>query len=83
MTEIHLYPREIEVMQLICQEMTIEAIAYQLGISVGTVRYYIDSVHKKTDSRTTAVALVKLCEFGIIEPAMWINLDTGQPAEVV
>ena len=82
MTEIHLYPREIEVMQLISEGLTVEFIAYQLGISKGMTQNYISSVHKKTDSCSNAQAVAKLVKLGLVTVNCWISLETGQRIEV-
>lgn len=51
-----LTPREVEVLTLVCEGMTHEAIAYHLGISRHTVNRHIGSIHAKLDVGTTIEA---------------------------
>lgn len=59
--------REIEIIQLVCEELTVEQIADKLNISVNTVNDHKKKIFKKTDSNNI-VALVKYASrYRIIE----------------
>lgn len=67
MTNIHLCPREQEIMQMISEGLTTEFIAYQLGISISRTRDYIATALKKTDSCSRAQCIARLVSVGMIK----------------
>lgn len=64
---IHLSRREKQVMQLKADGLTLEAIALKLGITVGVVRLYIQSVHKKLNVQCTESAVAKCVKLGVVK----------------
>jgi DNA-binding NarL/FixJ family response regulator len=66
MTNIHLCPREQEIMQMISDGLTTEFIAHQLGISISRTRDYIATSLKKTDSCSRAQCVARLVSSGVI-----------------
>lgn len=66
MANIHLCPREQEIMQMISEGLTTEFIAHQLGISISRTRAYIATALKKTDSCSRAQCVGRLVSLGVI-----------------
>ena len=64
---VHLSPRERQVMQMIADGMTLEAIAVRLHISLGVVRLYIGQVHRKLNVQSTPCAVGKCVELKLIK----------------
>ena len=64
---VHLSPRERQVMQLVADGMTLEAIASRLHISLGVVRLYIGQVHRKLNVQSTPCAVGKCVELKLIK----------------
>jgi DNA-binding NarL/FixJ family response regulator len=65
---IKLSQREIEVLQLICQEFTNKEIADRLGLSVRTVESHRERIQQKTGTRSTAGMVVYALKHHIFEP---------------
>ena len=55
-TETELTPREMDVLNLLCDGHSYKEIAYKLFISVGTIRHHIKSIYFKLHSKSEAVA---------------------------
>ena len=64
---VHLSPRERQVMQMIADGMTLEAIAVRLRISLGVVRLYIGQVHRKLNVQSTPCAVGKCVELRLVK----------------
>ena len=61
-----LSPRETEVLQGIAKGQNLEYIAFQLGISARTVKYYTQEIKRKLDAPSNACAVAKGMALGII-----------------
>ena len=61
-----LSPRETEVLQGIANGQNLEYIAFQLGISVRTVKYYTQEIKRKLDAPSNACAVAKGITQGMI-----------------
>ena len=61
-----LSPRETEVLQGIANGLTLEYIAFQLGISTRTVKYYTQSLKRKLDAPSNACAVARAMGQGLI-----------------
>ena len=80
MSEIHLSPRETQVLQGIAEGMTAEYIAYQLGISRKTVENYKAAVMQKlgAQSITAAVAIAVQCGAVVVPFQFHILVQIGR-----
>jgi DNA-binding NarL/FixJ family response regulator len=67
MTDAKLSPRETQVLQGMAEGLTLEFIAFQLGISVRTVKYYTQSLKRKLDAPSNACAVARAMQLGIIQ----------------
>ncbi|WP_157486823.1 response regulator transcription factor [Dyadobacter alkalitolerans] len=65
---LHLSPRETETLQRICRGQTIKEIAFELSLSIHTVRYYYRSVMDKLKIRRTADLIVLAMQHGLYIP---------------
>jgi DNA-binding NarL/FixJ family response regulator len=61
-----LTPREIDVLQLLVEGLTNQAIADVLGISAGTVKSYVQSILRKLDVSDRTQAAVKAIRTGLV-----------------
>jgi DNA-binding NarL/FixJ family response regulator len=61
-----LSPRETEVLQGIANGLTLEYIAFQLGISTRTVKYYTQEIKRKLDAPSNACAVARAMGQGMI-----------------
>ena len=68
MAEPHLTARELETLRLIARGKSVRQIAALLGISPHTVRAYAKGVHRKLECGTSAQAVGKAIELGLIAP---------------
>ncbi|MCZ8217206.1 MAG: response regulator transcription factor [Cyclobacteriaceae bacterium] len=59
--------REIEVLQLVCQQMTAEEVADRLFISVKTVNGHKNNLLQKTNSRNTAGLVLYAIKYKIVD----------------
>ena len=57
--DIHLTPREIDVLQLIASGCTYKQIAEQLGVSQNTVGYHIKNMYRKLGACSGAAAVMR------------------------
>lgn len=65
-TDIHLSPREVQVLYGIACGDTIDCIALNLGISPRTVDYYSKSVMRKLEAPSKAAAVAKAMALNLI-----------------
>ena len=72
---IRLSPREVQVMQLLAEGYTQDFSARQLGITRGTLRGYISSVHRKLDCDSTLSAVAKCVALGLIAVNVTLYLE--------
>ena len=61
-----LSPRETEVLQGIANGLTLEYIAFQLGISTRTVKYYTQEIKRKLNAPSNACAVARAMGQGLI-----------------
>ncbi len=66
MTEIHLSPRETQVLQGIVDGKTIDVIARELGIAYNTMRYYREKAIRKLGAQSVAEAVAIAVALGIV-----------------
>jgi DNA-binding NarL/FixJ family response regulator len=62
-TTLRLAPRELQVAQLIFEGKTIAGTAYELGLSLGTVKTYLARIYSKVgahDQRELVLAIVEV-----------------------
>jgi DNA-binding CsgD family transcriptional regulator len=69
---ISLSTREIEVINLICQELTAQEIADKLFISVRTVDGHRNNLLEKTGARNTAGLVIFAIKNNIVNPTVLI-----------
>lgn len=62
-----LTPREIDVLQLLVEGLTNQAIAQVLGISAGTVKSYVQIILRKLDVTDRTQAAVKAIRVGLVK----------------
>jgi DNA-binding CsgD family transcriptional regulator len=67
---ISLTIREIEVLNLICQELTAQEIAEKLFISVRTVDGHRNNLLEKTGARNTAGLVIFAIKNNLVDPAV-------------
>ena len=67
---ITLTAREIEVMNLICQELTAQEIAEKLFISVRTVDGHRNNLLEKTGARNTAGLVIFAIKNNLVDPGV-------------
>lgn len=67
MTEIHLSPREQQVLQGVADGWTTEYIAFQLGISPRTVVRYLEMLRSKFKSCSSVEMMAKAVTLGCVE----------------
>ena len=60
---LSLSPRERQITYLTCQGYKNQQIAFQMGITVGTVKSYLEHVYDKIDVRTKADLRLKFVDF--------------------
>ena len=60
---LSLAPRERQVTYLTCQEYKNQQIAFAMGITVGTVKSYLEHVYNKIDVRSKADLRLKFFDF--------------------
>jgi DNA-binding NarL/FixJ family response regulator len=57
--------REIQIIQLICEQLTTKEIAANLGLSQRTVDTYRDVIQKKTNSKNMAGVVLYAVKYGL------------------
>jgi DNA-binding NarL/FixJ family response regulator len=62
-----LTPREIDVLQLLVEGLTNQAIAQVLGISTGTVKSYVQTILRKLDVSDRTQAAVRAIRTGLVK----------------
>jgi len=62
-----LTPREIDVLQLLVEGLTNQAIAQVLGLSAGTIKSYMQTIFRKLDVSDRTQAAVKAIRSGLIK----------------
>lgn len=62
-----LSPRQTDVLQLIARGMSNKQIAYELGITEGTVKLYVTAILKVLGVYNRTAALIKAREWGILK----------------
>ena len=78
---IRLSPREVQVMQLLAEGYTQDFSARQLGITRGTLRGYVSSVHRKLDCDSTLSAVAKCVALGLVQINIVVYLDMSCNSE--
>lgn len=62
-----LTPREVDVLQLLVEGLTNQAIAQVLGLSAGTVKSYVQAILRKLDVADRTQAAVKAIRAGLVK----------------
>jgi DNA-binding NarL/FixJ family response regulator len=62
-----LTPREVDVLQLLVEGLTNQAIAQVLGLSAGTVKSYVQTILRKLDAADRTQAAVKAIRSGLVK----------------
>ncbi len=62
-----LTPREMDVLRLLVEGLTNQAIAYALGIKVGTVKGYVQTILEKLNATDRTQAAVKALRMGLVD----------------
>jgi DNA-binding NarL/FixJ family response regulator len=62
-----LTPREVDVLQLLVEGLTNQAIAQVLGLSAGTVKSYVQTILRKLDVSDRTQAAVKAIRAGLVK----------------
>ena len=78
---IRLSPREVQVMQYLAEGYTQDFASYQLGITRGTLRGYIASVHRKLDCDSTLSAVAKCVALGLVKINIVVYMDMSCNSE--
>lgn len=73
--KVKLSPRECQIMQMLADGLTVEFVAYQLGISKGVARLYTNSARRKLDAPSTVCAVAKCVQLGLVHANVWIFLE--------
>lgn len=66
-TDDPLTPREVDVLQLLVEGLTNQAIAQVLGLSAGTVKSYVQTILRKLDVADRTQAAVKAIRSGLVK----------------
>ena len=66
-TDDPLTPREVDVLQLLVEGLTNQAIAQVLGLSAGTVKSYVQTILRKLDVADRTQAAVKAIRAGLVK----------------
>lgn len=61
-----LTPRELEVLQLLAEGLSNNAIAYRLGISAHTVKFHVNAIMNKLGAQSRTEAAVQATRLGLI-----------------
>ena len=64
--EVHLSPRELQVLEFVSQGMPDKRIAAILGITSGTVKNYIHTATRKLGAQNRTSSVVKAYTLGIL-----------------
>ncbi len=62
-----LTPREMDVLQLVVEGLTNQAIAQVLGLSAGTIKSYVQAILRKLDASDRTEAAVKAIRAGLVK----------------
>lgn len=62
-----LTPREMDVLRLLVEGLTNQAIAYTLGVKTGTVKGYVQTILNKLDATDRTQAAVKALRMGLVQ----------------
>ena len=65
--EIHLTPRELEVIQLVATGCTYAQAAERLGVSLNTVCTHVKNAYRKLGVRSGAAAVMRAVELRLFE----------------
>jgi DNA-binding NarL/FixJ family response regulator len=66
--DVHLTPREKEVLQLVCSGRTMKEIAFQMDLSINTIQTFQKNILRKFDVRRTTDLVVAAINAGIYNP---------------
>jgi DNA-binding NarL/FixJ family response regulator len=58
--------REIEIMKLMCEQLTLKEVAEKMGLSIHTIKTYRESLQEKTDSRNAVGVVLYAIQNGIV-----------------
>ena len=58
--------RELEVMQLVAAGLTNKEIAYRLGVSLSTVKWYLYNLYDRLNVRNRTEAVARMKELGLL-----------------
>ena len=66
MIEVHLSPRETQVLQGLANGMQMDQIGHNMGISQKTLRYYREKARRKLGAQSTMEAVANAIALGLI-----------------
>lgn len=65
--DVHLAPREIECLQLVASGLTFQEVAYRIGLSDRTVRFYLDLARHKLQCLNVTHAVARALSMNLIK----------------
>jgi DNA-binding NarL/FixJ family response regulator len=76
--ELGLTPRQAEVLSLLAQGKSNEAIAKHLGISVGVVKLHINAIFKALNVQSRTEAVLIAVRYGVVSPQQFRDAEEGK-----
>ncbi|MGH8631624.1 MAG: LuxR C-terminal-related transcriptional regulator [Burkholderiales bacterium] len=76
--DLGLTPRQAEVLSLLAQGKSNEAIAKQLGISVGVVKLHINAIFKALNVQSRTEAVLIAVRYGVVSPQQLRDAEEGK-----
>lgn len=76
--ELGLTPRQAEVLSLLAQGKSNEAISKQLGISVGVVKLHLNAIFKTLNVQSRTEALLIAVRYGVVSPQQLRDAEEGK-----
>ncbi|HWQ39899.1 MAG TPA: LuxR C-terminal-related transcriptional regulator [Burkholderiales bacterium] len=78
LADLGLTPRQTEVLSLLAQGKSNEAIARQLGISVGVVKLHVNAIFKALDVQSRTEAVLIAVRYGVVSPQQLRDAEHGR-----
>ncbi len=76
--DLGLTPRQAEVLSLLAQGKSNEAIAKQLGISIGVVKLHINAIFKALNVQSRTEAVLIAVRYGVVSPQQLRDAEEGR-----
>jgi DNA-binding NarL/FixJ family response regulator len=76
--ELGLTPRQAEVLSLLAQGKSNDAIAKHLGISVGVVKLHINAIFKALNVQSRTEAVLIAVRYGVVSPQQFRDAEEGR-----